>query len=298
MNNDNNHDHDGDPVDPEFDARARAAGRALREPAPARGFEQVRSAKRRRTVAQAGAAIAVGVLAVGGIFALVRSGDDDLQPADAPDSVPTVITPGTTVDSQPTGQPATSPATNQPTITDPASTVPPVDSAVSDSTDVATDSTTPTDKVDYVAAGKYAGPTFDERTSAITDPLEDGLYYSREYTSDGTAVTFRLIQRIRGQACIDEFGDGADEACASDGGTIEDPSTAVTMSADTADTSIIFFDNSDFFAYRVPADEFIRLAAGQGPSDGAPEGFEWIPWGTYVTIQSGRVVAAHQQFSS
>ena len=111
-------------------------------------------------------------------------------------------------------------------------------------------------------------------------------------------MTFQLIQRIRGQACIDEFGDGADEACASDSGTINEPSATVTMTADTADTSVIFYDNANFLAYRVPADEFIRLAAGQSPSTGAPDGYSWNPWGTYVTIQSGRIVAAHQQFSS
>lgn len=283
---------DVDSVDPEFEARARAAGRALREPAPARGFERVRAAKRRRTVAQAGAALAVAVLAVGGIFALVRSDGDELQPADAPSSVPAVIpTPVPTAPGQT--------ATNLPAPTDPAATNAP--SATAPEPVSTTDTPTteaPAAEVAYVAAGQTLVPEWNDRTTAIAEPLADGLYWSDDYSSDGTTVSFRLVQRIRGQACIDEFGDGADDACASDGGRITEPSTTVTMSADTPDVSIILFDNSTIAAYRVPAAEFIRLAAGAAPSPGAPEGYVWQPWGTGVVISGGRVVAAHQEFQS
>ncbi len=295
MNNDNNHDHGSAPVDPEFDARARAAGRALREPAPARGFEQVRSAKRRRTVAQAGAALAVGVLAVGGIFAVVRSGDDDLQPADAPDSVPTAVTaPGAT----------STPATNQPTTDESAatdaSTPEPVANTEPPNTEPpATDPAV--DSVEWVPAGTGISPEWDERTTAIAQPLADGLYWSDSYSSDGTIVTFQLVQRIRGQACVEEFGDGADDACASDGGRVDDPTGSITMTADTPDVSVIAFGaftQSEIRAYRVPAEEFIRLAAGQAPSPGAPDSFEWSNFGSWVVVNGGRVVAAHQEFQS
>ena len=297
--NDDQHT-DFDPVDPEFDARARAAGRALREPAPARGFERVRSAKRRRTVAQAGAALAVGVLAVGGVFALVRTGDDELQPADeAPVSVPAAITaPGATTQDQSTGQSATVPATNQPTATEPAatSTAPePVTTTEPPATPP------PAASVEWVRVGTGVAPDWGERTTAIVQPLADGLYWSDNFSSDGITVTFQLVQRIRGQACVEEFGDGADDACASDGGRVNDPTGSITMTADTPDASVIAFGEftqSEIRGYRVTAAEFIRLAAGQSPSPGAPENFTWTNFGCWVEISGGRVVAAHQEFSS
>ena len=283
-------------VDPEFDARARAAGRALREPAPARGFEQVRGAKRRRTAAQTGAALAVGVLAVGGIFALVRSGDDELQPADS--TLPAVITvPGETTGDQQTGQPTTAPATNQPTAAEPSATTAP------DTAATAEPATTepPIASVEWVAAGTGIRPEWNERTTAIAQPLADGLYWSDNFSSDGNTVTFQLVQRIRGQACVEEFGDGADDACASDGGRVNDPTGSITMNADTPEASVIAFGEftqSEIQGYRIPAAEFIRLAAGQSPSPGAPDGFTWSNFGSWVVVSGGRVVAAHQEFTS
>jgi hypothetical protein len=306
MNDDHDHDVDHDVdhgVDPEFDARARAAGRALREPAPARGFEQVRAAKRRRTLARTGAALAVGVLAVGGVFALVGSGDDDLQPADeAPDSVPTVITtPGATTDGQPTTQPTT-PATDEPAATDPAATNATNATAPEPAATTEPPATSPpVASVEWVPAGSGVMPDWGDRTTPITQPLADGLYWSDSFSSDGTTVTFQLVQRIRGQACVEEFGDGADVACASDGGRINDPTGSITMTADTPDASVIAFGEFTQYeirGYRVPAAEFIRLAAGQPPSPGAPENFTWSDFGSWVVIGGGRVAAAHQEFQS
>lgn len=291
---------DVDPIDPEFDARARAAGRALREPAPARGFEQVRSAKRRRTVAQTGAALAVGVLAVGGIFALVRSGENDSQPADAPVSLPAVITtPGATTEDRSTGQPVIAPETSQPTATEGAATNANTPEPVSTAEPATTEP--PSASVEWVPAGTGIRPEWDERTTAIAEPLADGLYWSDNFSSDGNTVTFQLVQRIRGQACVEEFGDGADEACASDGGRVNDPIGSITMTADTPEASVIAFGEFTQWkieGYRVPAAEFIRLAAGQTPSPGAPDNFEWSDFGSWVVISGGRVVAAHQEFQS
>lgn len=293
---------DGDHVDPEFDARARAAGRALREPAPARGFQQVRAAKRRRTVAQVGAVAAVGVLAVGGIYALVRTGDDESQPADTPSSVPGVVTtPGTTADDQTTGQPT---ATNEQTAAESTAantTTPAPVSNTEPPTDEPSATDPPADSVEWVPAGTGIRPDWGDRTTAIAQPLADGLYWSDNFSSDGTTVTFQLLQRIRGEACVEEFGDGADDACASDGGRVDDPVGSITMTADTPETSVIAFGaftQSEIRAYRVPAPEFIRLAAGQSPSPGAPENFEWSDFGSWVVVSGGRVVAAHQEFQS
>lgn len=244
---------------------------------------------RRTAVLAAGIAAAVVIAAVV-ILAIAAAGDDDPVPAGSSGT--------TTASVVPTEPGATAAPTGSTAST--ASTAPAVEPTTAVEPATAAASTTPADDVvDYVPAGQYAGPTFDERTTPVADPLADGLYFSSNYTSDGTTMTFQLIQRIRGQACIDEFGDGADAACASDAGTINEPTATVTMTAsDPSETSVIHFDNATFLAYRVPADEFIRLAAGQTPSIGAPDGYAWIPWGTYLTIQDGRVVSAHQQFSS
>jgi hypothetical protein len=166
-----------------------------------------------------------------------------------------------------------------------------------------TDTTPAEPTVGYVSAGYFAGPEWvGDRTTPITDPLADGLYWSDEYSSDGTTVTFRLVQRIRGDACVEEFGDDADTACASDGGRVTEPSVTITMTADGVDTSVIanvgVGAGSGFEAFRVPSEEFIRLAAGGSPSPGAPDGYSWVPFGVSVVVNGGRVVAAHQQFSS
>lgn len=296
---------DFDDVDPEFDARARSAGRAVREPAPAGGLGRVRAAKRRRTVVQVGGAVAVVALAVGGIVVLTRSGDT-VDVADVPSTAPVV-----------TSAPSTGGADTSVATTSVPDTVP--GGATSEATTgeatpgTATVDTTPATEpadttlaeptVDYVSAGFYAGPEWvGDRTTAITDPLADGLYWSDEYSSDGTTVTFRLVQRIRGDACVEEFGDAADTECASDSGRITEPSTTVTMTADGVDTSIIsnagVGAGSGFEAFRVPPEEFIRLAAGGAPRPGAPDGYSWVPFGVSVVIGGGRVIAAHQQFSS
>jgi hypothetical protein len=299
-NSDNPNRSDDFADDDAFDDRARAAGRELREPAPTDGLGRVRAAKRRRTVAQAGAALAVGVLAVGGIFALVRTGDDELQPADeSPGSVPAVITTsGATTPDQTGEQPTTAPAAEQPAVTEPVAT----NATVPEPASTEPPATSPPDaSVEWVRVGTGVAPDWGDRTTAITQPLADGLYWSDSSSSDGTTVTFQLVQRIRGQACVEEFGDGADEACASDGGRINDPTGSITMTADTPDASVIAFGEFTQYeirGYRVPAAEFIRLAAGQPPSPGAPENFTWSDFGSWVVISGGRVVAAHQEFQS
>ena len=215
--------------------------------------------------------------------------------------MPAAITePGATVPEQPTDNPPTTPATDQPTAAEPAAT-PPSATPAPVSTTGPPATSPPAASVEWVRAGTGVAPDWGDRTTAITQPLADGLYWSDSYSSDGTTVTFQLVQRIRGQACVDEFGRGPDEACASDGGRINDPTGSITMTADTPDASVIAlgeFTQYEIRGYRVPAAEFIRLAAGQSPSPGAPETFTWSDFGSWIVISGGRVVAAHQEFQS
>ena len=287
----NNDDFD-DGVDPDFEARARSAGRAVRESAPADGLGRVRAARRRRTVLQAGGAVAVVVLAVGGIFVLTRP-DDTFEVADVLSTAPAVTSASSTDEAGTASGVATSEATTGETTPG---------TSTNDAAPAA-DATPAEPAVDYVSAGFYAGPEWvGDRTTAITDPLADGLYWSDEYSSDGNTVSFRLVQRIRGDACVEEFGDSADTECASDSGRITEPSATITMTADGVDTSVIsnvgVGARSGFEAFRVPTEEFIRLAAGGSPSPGAPDGYSWVPFGVGVVVHGGRVIAAHQQFSS
>ena len=275
-------DDDFDGVDPDFEARARSAGRAVRESAPADGLGRVRAARRRRTVFQAGGAVAVVVLAVGGIVVLTRSGDT-LDVADVPSTAREVTSAPSTGEADTESGVATSEATTGETTPGTAT----------DDTAPAADATPAEPAVDYVSAGFYAGPEWvGDRTTAITDPLADGLYWSDEYSSDGDTVTFRLVQRIRGDACVEEFGDSADTVCASDSGRISEPSATITMTADGVDTSVIsnvgVGAGSGFEAFRVPSEEFIRLAAGGSPSPDAPDGYSWVPFGVGVVVRGGR----------
>jgi hypothetical protein len=115
--------------DPEFDARARAAGRALRQPPPPDGLRHLQRARRNRRLAQAGGALAVVAIAVGGIVAVTRGGGDGTittadstiatVPVTAPPTVPPpdttpVTAPATAPAATPSSAPATVPPTNTP----------------------------------------------------------------------------------------------------------------------------------------------------------------------------------------
>jgi hypothetical protein len=248
-------------------------------------------------IVQAGAAVAVAFLAVGGLVVLTRS-DDTLDVADAPSAAPAVTSAPSTSETDTTETDTTETDTSTGVDTQDA---PIGETAPGTATD---DTMPPTDPaVDYESAGFTAAPDWPgDRTMAITDPLADGLYWSDDYSSDGSTVTFRLVQLIRGDACVEEFGDNADTECASDSGRLTDPSATITMTADGVDTSVIstagIGAGSGFEAFRVPSEEFIRLAAGSAPSPGAPDGYSWEPFGVAVVVSGGRVVEAHQQFSS
>jgi hypothetical protein len=94
------HDHDqNDPVDPEFEARALAAGAALRRPAPDDLMARVHSAHRRRRLAQGVGALALALVVVGTAVALRPDGGRDSVPVQPPtDATSTTVT-STTVTS-------------------------------------------------------------------------------------------------------------------------------------------------------------------------------------------------------
>lgn len=288
------------PLDDEFEARAEAAGRAVRAPAPADGLGRVRAAKRRRTVVQAGAAVAVAALAVGGIVAISGpGGDETLQPAEPPAA--TTSTPGTQTTndtSASTATTATAPAATDPqpatetTATTAAPTVNTVEATVVDTAVP----TTVEAVVEYREG--YTGPTLsDQQSDPISIPLPDGDYWSWSYRADGSSVTFDLVQLLVGQACIDHF-DVQEDACASDNGTVFEPSTTITMTADATESSVVWYEPSQIRSFNVPTSEFIRLASGQPPSAGAPDGFQWEAWPVLVTVRDGRAVGAYQRFMS
>ena len=102
----------------DFDERAREAGRALRQDAPADGLARVQRSRRNRRIAQVGGALAVAVIAVAGIVAITNRGDEEAVVSTEPGTATTA--PGTTLVGTP---PTTAPATT--TQTTPAPTVPP-----------------------------------------------------------------------------------------------------------------------------------------------------------------------------
>ena len=120
---------------------------------------------------------------------------------------------------------------------------------------------------------------------------------SWDYSSDGENVTFTLVQYFYGDACREQFGESED-ACASDNNTLYSPNATMGM-ADTAATSVVTCcDEGSFMSHRVSTREFARLVAGLAPSDDAPPGFTYAPYGVIVTVRNGQAMAADQIFTS
>ena len=102
--------------DDDFDQRAREAGRALRQDAPADGLARVERSRRNRRIAQVAGAVAVIALAVAGIVVIASNGDDEsvvsTEPGistTAPDTSATTAAPV-----EPTTMPATAPPSTPP----------------------------------------------------------------------------------------------------------------------------------------------------------------------------------------
>ena len=97
----------------DFDERAREAGRALRQPAPADGLTRINRARRNRRIAQVGGGLAVAAIAAGAVVLLVNRGDDETIVTTDPTTVPTTVPVDTTV---PVTDPAVAPTTVPPTV--------------------------------------------------------------------------------------------------------------------------------------------------------------------------------------
>lgn len=92
MNDQHDHDHDHsdsdrDPIDPEFEARALAAGAALRRSAPDDLMTRLHGAQRRRRVVQGVGALALALVVVGTAVALRPDGQRDSVPVQPPTDV-------------------------------------------------------------------------------------------------------------------------------------------------------------------------------------------------------------------
>lgn len=135
----------------------------------------------------------------------------------------------------------------------------------------------------------------DGRTESVTEPLADGIYWAQEIESDGTTVTFTLGQWF---ACD---GDGVPDQpsveCVSGFGTLDEPSARVTLASDAAIT-VATGDLDDPTLADVSATEFARLANGQAPSTGAPAGYEFREFATFVRVVGGSVTEVDQFYTS
>ena len=159
----------------DFDMRARAAGRELRQAAPADGLRRIQTARRNRRVLQGTGALAVAVVAVGGAIALVNRGDDGtIVTADSTVPPASTITLPPVVEPVETTTPAVAPVdTTVPPSTTTAPVVEPVETTVPPSTDPPPPAGVHTVWWGQKLAGWYDGDTFVPNEFGVEPP--DGL---------------------------------------------------------------------------------------------------------------------------
>ena len=100
---------------------------------------------------------------------------------------------------------------------------------------------------------------------------------------------FLLTQAFFADACAEELG--VDE-CPNDFGTLDEPSATVTVQVADVGSVTVVADNRQNFA--VTPQELFVLAGGQPPSEGAPEGFAYVPFPFLLTVRDSKIVEAHQ----
>lgn len=135
-----------------------------------------------------------------------------------------------------------------------------------------------------------------DRTMPITEPLADGTYFSGDYTSDGSTVTFTLTQYFLCDSTTN-VPEEPSVVCASGFGTLDDPTASVVMASD-ADVAVATGDLDDPTRADVTAAEFARLVAGEPPSADAPAGYEFGNFLAFVEVVDGRAVAVQQFYTS
>jgi hypothetical protein len=125
--------------------------------------------------------------------------------------------------------------------------------------------------------------------------LADGLYYARAATAAGSTVTLTLGQWF---TCGDTGVAGNPTVeCASGFGTLDDPSTTVTVDPD-AQVTVNTGDLTNFDKAGISAGEFARLVGGEPPSPGAPAGYSYQSFPLFVRVQNGVAVQVEQIYTS
>lgn len=139
-------------------------------------------------------------------------------------------------------------------------------------------------------------PGVPDRTAVISPEAStlapDGEYWA-ELSGWRDAATptfdFLLTQAFFADACAEVLGSAE---CPNDFGTLDEPSATVTVKVADVGSVTVVSDNRQNFA--VTPQELVILAGGQPPSEGAPEGFEYVPFPFLLTVRDGKIVSAHQ----
>ena len=135
-------------------------------------------------------------------------------------------------------------------------------------------------------------PAVPDRTQALPAadaPLPAGQYWATATGVDGPAVKFTLAQAFFGPTCVVALGQ---DACDGDVGVQDTPSRDILVAPTGVSPLSVVSEDRENFA--VPADEFVRLVAGDAPSSDAPDGFAFQPYPFLVTVAAGNVTGIQQ----
>ena len=137
-------------------------------------------------------------------------------------------------------------------------------------------------------------PGVPDRTAAVDPAMStfttDGEYWAE--LSGGSVdqtLTFLLTQAFFADACVEELG--IDE-CPNDFGTLDEPNALIAVKMTDIGSATVVADNRQNFA--VTGQELFILAGGQPPSEGAPDGFAYVPFPFLLTVRDGAIVKANQ----
>lgn len=139
---------------------------------------------------------------------------------------------------------------------------------------------------------KVPVPAVPDRTMpvpAASAALADGQYWATANGVDREAVQFEITQAFFGPTCEDELGA---DACDGEMGVQYLPSRDISVVLVGVDPLTVVNEQRENFA--VPAEEFVRLVAGEAPSADAPEGFAYQPYPFLVTVLAGNVTGVQQ----
>lgn len=224
----------------------------------------------------------------------------------SPQSTTTLAAPTTTV------APITV-ATVAPTAveTTPAATAPPeteatapqttgatVPDTASDTSAVSTDAPTTSQS----AAGQYTEvppPSVPSVSAEVfaDNSHPDGVYYAT-VTEGGDPppptgeVVFELVQLFRGDKCTEHFGADDEDACVNDYGVDTDPTA--TLAVPLKDQYITVADAATQKSLQITGAELYSLIHGDDPSAGAPDGYTYVGFGYFLTLNGGKVTRLEQ----